>query len=42
MLTSQRALYSAEQSRIAVSLEALSNRVTLYRVLGGGLAQKSE
>lgn len=39
VLTSQRALYSAEQSRIAVSLEALSNRVTLYRVLGGGLAQ---
>jgi len=39
VLTSQRALYSAEQSRIAVSLEALNNRVTLYRVLGGGLAQ---
>jgi len=42
VLTSQRALYSAEQSRITVSLEALTNRVTLYRVLGGGLAQKSE
>ena len=42
VLTSQRALYSAEQSRIVVSLEALSNRVSLYRVLGGGLAQISE
>lgn len=37
VLTSQRALYSAEQSRILVELEALSNRVNLYRVLGGGL-----
>lgn len=42
VLTSQRALYSAEQSHIAISLEALSNRVSLYRILGGGLAQKSE
>ncbi len=38
-LLSQRSFYSAEQSLISVRLEELSNRVTLYRVLGGGLAQ---
>lgn len=41
-LLAQRAWYSSEKTRISVRLEELNNRVTLYRVLGGGLAQKSE
>lgn len=41
-LLAQRALYSAEQTLINVRLEELGNRVTLYRVLGGGLTQKRE
>jgi multidrug efflux system outer membrane protein len=36
-LVSQRALYAAKQALIATQLAALGNRVTLYRVLGGGL-----
>jgi multidrug efflux system outer membrane protein len=36
-LVSQRALYAAQNSLIATQLAALGNRVTLYRVLGGGL-----
>lgn len=38
-LLAQRSFYSSQQSLILVRLEELSNRVTLYRVLGGGLAQ---
>lgn len=41
-LLAQRSLYSAQQSLITVRLEELSNRVILYRVLGGGLAEKEE
>ena len=41
-LLAQRALYSAQQTLINVRLEELGNRVTLYRVLGGGLTQKRE
>lgn len=41
-LLAQRSFYSAEKTLISVRLEELSNRVTLYRVLGGGLANKSE
>lgn len=41
-LLAQRSFYSSQQSLISVCLEELTNRVTLYRVLGGGLAQKSE
>jgi len=37
-LLSQRSFYSSQQSLISVRLEELNNRVTLYRVLGGGLA----
>lgn len=37
-LLAQRSFYSSQQSLISVRLEELSNRVTLYRVLGGGLA----
>ena len=36
-LVSQRALYAAKNSLVATQLSALANRVTLYRVLGGGL-----
>ena len=36
-LISQRALYAARSSLVATQLSALGNRVTLYRVLGGGL-----
>ncbi|MGB1091066.1 MAG: efflux transporter outer membrane subunit [Oceanobacter sp.] len=36
----QRTLYSAQQSLISVQLEELNNRITLYRVLGGGLAEQ--
>jgi multidrug efflux system outer membrane protein len=36
-LVSERALYAAKNSLIATQLATLANRVTLYRVLGGGL-----
>ncbi len=36
VLDSQRALYAAQQGLIAARLARLANRVTLYRVLGGG------
>ena len=37
-LDSQRTLYSAEKTFVTTRLTALDNVVTLYRVLGGGLA----
>ncbi len=37
-LESQRTMYSASQSLITTRQEDLSNRITLYKVLGGGLA----
>jgi outer membrane protein, multidrug efflux system len=36
-LVSQRALYAAKNSLVNTQLSALGNRVSLYRVLGGGL-----
>jgi outer membrane protein, multidrug efflux system len=36
-LVSARALYAAQNSLVSTQLSAMSNRVTLYRVLGGGL-----
>jgi len=36
VLDSQRTLYAAQQNLISVRLSALSNQVTLYKVLGGG------
>ena len=36
-LVSERALYGAKNSLVATQLSALSNRIVLYRVLGGGL-----
>lgn len=41
-LTSQRTLYSARQSLIATRMTDLSNRINLYRVLGGGLAAETK
>jgi len=42
-LDSQRSLYSAQQDLITLRLTEASNRVTLYKVLGGGAdAQSSE
>lgn len=35
-LTAQRDLYSAQQTLIALALTEAANRVTLYKVLGGG------
>ena len=40
-LDSQRTLYSAEKTLVSTRLTALENIVTLYRVLGGGLAERS-
>lgn len=40
-LDSQRTLYSAQSALVTDRLIDLSNRVTLYKVLGGGLADKS-
>jgi outer membrane protein, multidrug efflux system len=39
MLTYQRSLYSAQQSLINTKLTQLTNLVTLYKVLGGGLQE---
>ncbi|MEW6489801.1 MAG: TolC family protein, partial [Thermodesulfobacteriota bacterium] len=36
VLDAQRALYAAQQALITVRQARLANRVTLYRVLGGG------
>jgi len=38
VLDSQRSLYSAEQDLITVQVSRLSNLVTLYKVLGGGVS----
>ncbi len=37
VLDAQRSLYAAQQSEITVSQQRLSNLVSLYKVLGGGL-----
>jgi multidrug efflux system outer membrane protein len=37
-LEAQRTMYSAKQSLISMRYTDLANRITLYRVLGGGLA----
>ena len=37
-LTAQRTLYAAQQALVTVQLTALGNRVTLYKVLGGGVS----
>jgi multidrug efflux system outer membrane protein len=41
VLTAERTLYSAQQSLIAVQLIAQDNIVTLYKVLGGSLADRT-
>lgn len=40
-LDSQRALYSAQQQLIATRLAEQTNRVTLYKVLGGGWSERT-
>jgi multidrug efflux system outer membrane protein len=40
VLDSQRSLYSAEQTLIAVKLARLQNLVTLYKALGGGWSER--
>ena len=40
-LEAQRTMYSAKQSFITTRRIDLDNRITLYRVLGGGLADLS-
>jgi len=41
VLDSQRSLYSAQQNLIGMRLSRMSNRVTLYKVLGGGWSAQS-
>jgi outer membrane protein TolC len=36
VLDSQRSLYTAQKSLIALQLAEQSNRITLFKVLGGG------
>jgi len=40
VLDAQRTLYSAQQALIALRLSEQSNRITLYKVLGGGWTQE--
>jgi multidrug efflux system outer membrane protein len=40
-LTAQRTLHAAQQSLVSAQLAALANRVTLYKVLGGGMGASS-
>lgn len=41
-LDSQRELYAAQQALISLELERLSNLVTLYKALGGGVGEEGE
>ncbi len=41
VLTAQRTLYAAQQSQVTIQLTAANNVVTLYKVLGGGLANEA-
>jgi len=38
-LDAQRELYAAQQNLISLQLTEQSNRIALYRVLGGGIAE---
>jgi outer membrane protein, multidrug efflux system len=42
VLDAQRSLYSAQQSMISLLLAEQSNRITLYKVLGGGWKNNNE
>jgi len=39
LLDAQRSLYAAQQGLVTAQLAEQSNRVTLYKVLGGGWAE---
>jgi NodT family efflux transporter outer membrane factor (OMF) lipoprotein len=41
-LVSQRALYSAQQTLISLRLTEQSNRITLYKVMGGGWNEQTQ
>ena len=41
VLDAQRSLYAAQQNLITLKLTALSNQVTLYKVLGGGWQERT-
>ena len=41
-LVAQRTLYSAQQSLISLRLTEQSNRITLYKVLGGGWSEQTQ
>jgi len=41
-LVSQRSLYSAQQTLISLRLTEQNNRITLYKVLGGGWSEKTQ
>lgn len=41
-LDAQRSLYSAQQALISLSLTEATNRVTLYKVLGGGMSTEEQ
>jgi len=36
VLTAQRTYYASQQSEVTLALEEQDNRITLYKVLGGG------
>ena len=42
VLDAQRALYTAQQSLISLQLTEQTNRLTLYKVLGGGWRETTE
>jgi multidrug efflux system outer membrane protein len=42
MLDAQRTLYSAQQSLVAAQQTAYDNQITLYKVLGGGIAAERQ
>jgi multidrug efflux system outer membrane protein len=42
LLDAQRTLYSAQQQLLAIRLAEQANRVTLYKVLGGGWQEQSQ
>ncbi len=42
VLDAQRSLYAAQQNEIVVAQQRLSNLVSLYKVLGGGLNEKPD
>gem|GEM_PF-5787963 len=42
LLDAQRSLFATEQALLVTRLQQLHNRVTLYKVLGGGWLESNE